>query len=159
MLLSLAVLLLPGASWSLAQPEGQPKEKKEFAILSRKPLKPDEKDDELRKLQIERYNAALAAVKHIQALVVTGRKSPDGVMDAMQHLVESALDIYEKPEERLGFLEDYVQMAQEIEKTVQAQVQAGMCLESDYQAAKFRRADAEIRLLKAKRAVENPKSK
>jgi hypothetical protein len=146
----------------LVAPDKDPKDdppKPTKGILSYKPLKADPKDDELRKLQIERYNAALEELQALSQKVVNGSKSPGSYFDAGKRVVESGLEIYDKPQDRITLLTDYVELAKDTEKVFKAQLEAGRMAADVYHQARYYRLDAEMQLLKAKRAAEKSKDK
>jgi hypothetical protein len=127
--------------------------------LSYKPLKADPKDDELRKLQIARYNEAVEEVKGLGELVLRGVRTPDVLLDAAKHVAQSGLDVYDDHNDRIRLLTDYVELTKENEKVFEAHQNAGRVAQSDLHMARYFRIDAEIQLLKAKRAAEKPKEK
>jgi hypothetical protein len=136
-----------------------PDEKNTSVWDRRKPLEANAKDDELRKLQIERYNETLVELASLIELVLRGSKTPERLFDAQKRFVQSGLEVFDKPEDRITLLTDYVAMAKDAEKVFQAQLQAGRVAQADAHLATYNRIDAEIQLLKAKRPAEKPKAK
>jgi hypothetical protein len=162
--LALALLPLLVAGKLVAQPKPPPAPvgdppKPAKGILAYKPLKADPKDDELRKLQIARYNEAVEEVQGLLELVLRGAKTPDIFIDAAKHVVQSGLEVYDNSGDRIRLLTDYVELAKEVEKVFEAQKESGRVSDSDLHMARYFRFDAEIQLLKAKRAAEKPKDK
>jgi hypothetical protein len=125
----------------------------------RKALEPGPKDDELRKLQIERYNQTLLEMSVLVELALGGKKQPDNLFDAQKRFVEAGLEVFDKSEDRIALLEDYVALAKEAENVFQTQQKAGTTSIADVHVATYHRIDAEIQLLKAKRAAEKKKDK
>jgi hypothetical protein len=128
-------------------------------LLSYKPLKPGPKDDELRQLQIARYNETIGEIKGLFELVLRGAKTPETLFDAGTRLCQCGLDVYEDPKDRIRLLADYLEFTKKVEKAFEAEHDMGRGFGSDWHMARYYRLDAEIRLLKAKRAVEKPKEK
>jgi hypothetical protein len=161
----LALGLLPflTAGGLVAQPRpaavDDPPKEKLAGILGYKPLKADPKDDELRKLQIARYNEALEQIKALHETVLAGTKTPDILFDAGKRLCQSGMEVYDDPKDRIKLLTDYVELAKDTEKTFEAQLGGGRVDTSVFHEARYFRIDAEIQLLKAKRAAEKPKEK
>ncbi len=161
----LALALLPFLTTGelVAQPkpppvEDPPKEKLP-GILGYKPMKADPKDDELKKLQIARYNEALEQLKDLNQFVLVGTKTPDIMFDAGKRLCLSGLEVYDDPKDRIRLLTDYVELMKNVEKTFQAQLEGGRIDSSVVHEARYFRIDGEIQLLKIKRAAEKPKEK
>jgi hypothetical protein len=125
----------------------------------RKALEPGPKDDELRKLQIERYNQTLLEMPALVELVLGGKYGPERLFEAQKRFAEAGLEVFDKPEDRIALLEDYVTMAKEAEKVFEVQLKTGVVAAADAHLAKYHRIDAEIQLLKAKRAAEKEKDK
>jgi hypothetical protein len=160
--LALLPLLTVGRLVAQTQPPPAPvgdPPKPAKGILGYKPLKVDPKDDELRKLQIARYNEAVGEVQGLLELVLRGAKTPDIFIDAAKHVAQSGLEVYDNPNDRIRLLTDYVELAKEVEKVFEAQHEAGRVSDSDVHMARYFRIDAEIQLLKSKRAAEKPKDK
>jgi hypothetical protein len=151
-LLLLAFLAWTGAGSAVAQ---EPR----TGFRNYKPVIANPKDDELRKLQIERYNEGLEELKSLTELMLRGTKTPERYFDAGKRFVQSGLDVFDKPEDRIALLTDYVAFAKDNENVFQTQLQGGKVAAADTHLASYYRIDAEIQLLKAKRAAEKPKEK
>jgi hypothetical protein len=143
-----------------------PPEKPTNGLSSYKPLKAVPKDDELRKLQVERYNAALEELQPLAQQVLKPPYPIDFVVhpqirlvECGKRVVESGLEVFDKPQDRITLLADYVELAKEAERVCKAQFDLGRLSEDVLQHARYYRADAEIQLLKAKRAVQKEKEK
>ncbi len=149
----------PAAEREAPAPEKEPPTEQKVGFANRKPLKAGPKDDELRKLQIERYNEALEEARSLLELVLRGAKTPNVLSDAHKRIAQSGLEVYDKPEDRIALLTDYIASAKAMEQIFKAQFEAGRVAETDMHHATYYRIDAEIQLLKAKRAAEKPKDK
>jgi hypothetical protein len=120
------------------------------------------KDDELRKLQIERFEAAQVQVtaRYLQyavgsAVPGAGGRSPlIFLLEAYRQLLDSRLDLVEKPEEEIAVLEDFLKIAKESEKTTKGLLDSGKTDLAEFARIRYARADAEIQLLKAKRRLK-----
>ena len=134
--------------------EPEPPLPPEPAILKAKPLKPAPGDDELRKLLIARYNAAVAEMELRYAEISAGRATFEVAAEAARHLVDSGIELTDKPAEQLAFREKYLELAKEVERIIKAQFEAGRIGEADLAKARYLRLDAEVQMLKAKRLVE-----
>jgi len=141
-----------------AQDKDQP-EKKLPSILDAKPLKADAKDDELKKLLIARYNAAVEEMTVRYALIQAGQADSNAAFESSQRLLLSGLELCDKPADRVTLLTQYLELTRAVEKVMDLQVQAGKGLRTDLSRALYYRIDAEIQLLKAKREAEKAKDK
>jgi hypothetical protein len=127
------------------------------ALLKAKPLEPDAKDDELRKLQKARYNEA---VTETQYRYQAGKANiDDGFADVSQRLLESGLELNERPADRVRLLEQYLEVAKEVERIGQARFDSGRVSGADFHRMRYFRIDAEIRLLRARREADKAKGK
>lgn len=145
------------------EPASRRSEVKFPAFLSAKPLQPDPKDDELRKLLKERYNAALAEARDYYAYeqLVNGRPwlldGPDAEYARWNRLVDSGLELCDKPADKVALLTKYLELAKDTELVEKLRSEAGERRAGSYQRAKFERLQAEIRLLRAKREAASVK--
>jgi hypothetical protein len=155
---ALALMPLLTTVRSFAQHKGQPEELK-LAMLNRKPLKAAEKDSELKKLLIARYNEHLAQLLEVNDLVQRGAKPPDILMYPGAQFVQASLELMDKPADRIAIITEYVELAKVSERVFEAQHQAGLAVEADLHHARYLRIDAEIQLLRAKRMAEKPRDK
>jgi hypothetical protein len=157
--LALLTVLMTGRVVAQEKDPGPVPPKRESWWQKRKALEPGPKDDDLRKLQIEKYNRTLLEMPALTMLVLTGAKPPERLFDAGKRFVEAGLEVFDKPEDRIALLEDYVAMTKEAEKVFQTQLQLGKVVVADVEMATYYRIDAELQLLKAKRAAEKKKDK
>lgn len=130
------------------------------ALLKRiKPMEPKPADSELRKLQKLRFNAALDEVK---AAMLLHEQEPsqdsqalEAVFDAADRLTEASLDLYADPKNRIKIYERHVALAKEREKILSDRSSKTSADDAiALQRAVGHRANAEIALLKARRALE-----
>jgi RNA polymerase sigma factor (sigma-70 family) len=131
------------------RPEDEPKEF-EVALLKREFLAADPKDDALRKLLKERFNAALGEVQALHKRIETGAATVDLLADAGRRLQSAGLEVYDDPKEKVALLEQYAALAKEVEHIIDVQHQAGRANVADWHRARYFRADAEIALLRLK---------
>jgi len=145
----------PGAGGAAEpRPDDEPKEF-EVALLKMKPLETGPRDDDLYKLMAERFNAALAEVQSAHQRVVAGQIGPDGLFEATSRLKHAGLEVFADPKQRIKLLEDFVELAKEVERITDARQQAGRATVEEMQRVRYYRLDAEIALLRLKR--EKPK--
>ena len=126
-------------------------------ILTAKPLKPGPKDDELRRLLIERYNSAVAEMQARYQEFLAGKGTLEIFAVGGKRLVESALELNEKQADQVSLLEQYLELIREIEKINVSMFEAGRIPKSELELAHYLRIDAEIKLLRAKRKGNPPK--
>jgi hypothetical protein len=129
------------------------------ALLTAKPIKEEPKDDELRKLLKGRYNEAVAEMQGRYKEFLVGRGTFDAMFEVAQRIVTSGLELSDKPAERVTLLTQYVELAIEVEKITQARYDASRIPDTDVHRAHYERLNAEIQLLRAKRAIDRVKGK
>jgi hypothetical protein len=131
-------------------------------LMSRKGIKGDTKDDDLRKLLLERFDAAL------EEMNVRLLERPAGGLGAetlrldffeqlsvaAQQLVDARLELAKAPEEEMAIREEFVDLAKEIEKKAKVKLDNGRVDLASYARTRHLRSDAEIQLLKTKRKVK-----
>ena len=140
------------------QPSGQAEDKLP-AILSAEPLKEDPKDDELRKLLKARYNEAIAEMKARFQEFEAGKGALDTMLGASRRVLESGLELSDNPRERVKLLEQFLEMAKEVEKIKKAQIESGRNPIAELHEARHLRIDTEIRLLRARRQAAKGKDR
>lgn len=143
--------LLAFASNGLSAAQPQPDEGPLPAILKAKSLKPAAGDDELRKLLIARYNAAVSEMEVRYAEFLAGKTGMDVFVDVAKRLVEAGVEVSDKPAEQLRFREDFLELAVEVERIQKVRFDAARITKADLECARYLRLDAEIQVLKAKR--------
>jgi hypothetical protein len=127
--------------------------KKQPAILSVKPDAEDPKDDELQKLIRARYNAALLEVQTVRGLFMGGKATFDTVADAGRRLLQAGLEFHRTPEARGELLTNYVELMREYENGIEQKANGGAESVQALHKARFERLNAEIQLLRFKRAT------
>jgi RNA polymerase sigma factor (sigma-70 family) len=137
--------------------DDEPKEF-EVALVKRKPLAADPKDDELRKLLKERFNAALGEVQAAHERVLAGQIGAEGLFDATSRLKHAGLEVFDEPKKQIALLEQFVELAKEVERIIDLREQAGRATVEEVQRVRYFRIDAEIALLRLKtKPGEKPK--
>jgi hypothetical protein len=129
------------------------------ALLERDEIKIDPKDDELRKLLTERYNASIQELKGLQEQVRAGKIAFSNYLEAGKRLAVAGLELEEAPEKQFRFLQEYLELTRAIEDFAEEQYDAGSMNTADYQMMKCLRLDAEIQVLRLKRKVDSTKPK
>jgi hypothetical protein len=153
--LALALLPMLTAGQVVAQGKDPKKDsptEKSPKLLSYKPLEPKDGDDELRKLQIARYNEAIEEIKALRELVLIGSKRPGDLSDAGKRVCQSGSELYDDPMDRIRLLTDYVEFTKYTEKVFEALLTAGRLAKANVIEARANRIEAEIELLKAQSA-------
>jgi hypothetical protein len=155
----LTVLAWAWALPSFAAPPAEP-EQALPALLKAKPLAMARGDDELRKLQKERYNAALKELQIRNEAVAAGKDTPlDGIYDAAGRLLDAELDLAETPAERVAVRQKQVWLSKEVAATTKRFADAGnpKVPPADVEKARSARLAAEINLLRARKDLPKPK--
>lgn len=131
------------------------------ALLTAKPMTAAEGADPLRKLVIERYNAALAEVqKRHQALAQLPNATYDiePLCQAAERLRKAGAEAAATPDAKVKFHETDVELAKYVESRAEAARRSGVDKNpADLELARYQRADAEIELLRAKKAAATGK--
>jgi hypothetical protein len=156
---SLLLMLASNSAAQAPQPQLDQPETKLPALLTAKPLTEDPKDDELRKLLKARYNEAVGEVKEIYEKWRLGRVIIEAFADAAQRLVQAGVELYDKPDEKVALLTQFVELTKESVKSAQTLYDAGKLAKADLHRARYQRLDAEIQLLRAKREADKAKGK
>jgi outer membrane protein TolC len=111
-------------------------------------------DDEERKLLKERYNVAVEVLKIELVLFQSGIRDWTEVAQATQRLYEAQIELCETPAERVAVREQQLQLARDLEHLASSKFEAGNGTKSDVSRARYFRIDAELQLLRAKKAAE-----
>src|SRR5262249_20172181 len=146
---AIACVLALAVRPTTGQPPASPEEKLP-AILTPEPMKAAPGDDELRKLLIARYNAAVAEMQARYREFLAGRSSLDSMIEPARHLMDSQLEVTEKPADQIAVREKYLELMKGFEKLQQARFEAARIPTSEVESARYLRLDAEVQLLKAK---------
>jgi hypothetical protein len=150
------LVILAGLTGTGVGADKEPEEKLP-KILTAKPFKPGPKDDELRRLLIERYNSAVTEMqgRHQEFLVGKGTLEIFAVVG--KRLVDSGLELNEKQADKVSLLEQYLELMREVEKINASLFEAGRISKADLALARYLRIDAEIKLLRIQRQANSPK--
>jgi len=153
------LLLAAFAPRAQAQQPGSEDSELDALVKNFAPAKDDPKDGALRKLLKERYNAAINEMIVRLQRVAGGPDTPDAVISAGRRIVESGMELYDKPADQLALLEKDVALTKLVEKLTKERVDAGIkaFTQADLYKAKYARADAEIRLLRFKEKIKGDK--
>ena len=154
--LSLAFLAI-APSQVLSQTPTKTKDPAVPAALKREPLVPAAGDDELKKLLKARYNAALTLAQIGFARYAAGTPDSSSIWEANSRLLVAGLELTDDPKEKVKMHELNVQLALEIEGHAKAMRDAGLTNPRNLSTATYHRLDAEVQLLRAKRAAEGMK--
>jgi hypothetical protein len=133
---------------ALENPRLQPAE---LSLLMVEPVAQDPQDDELRKLLKARYNEAVGEFQARFSAFQAGRDDIDTLPEAGQRVVESGLELTDKPEQRIGLLTQKVELMRMAEGIANSQLAGGMVPVSEVHKACYQRFDAELELLRARR--------
>jgi hypothetical protein len=137
----------------------QPAEGQLPAILKAKAIEPQPGDDELRKLLIARHNSAVAEMAARYKEFTAGRSTLDVLVEVGRRLVDSGLELNDKPAEQLALREKFFDLAVEVEKVQNARFAAGRIGSGDLESAHYLRLDAEVQMVKAKRKAAMQQTK
>jgi hypothetical protein len=144
-----------GALEAAQSPTG---EGKKSGWMSAEPRKTAPGDDNLRKLLVARYNAALAVVQAKEMELSTGRiEVVAALAEAARHLLDAELELADNPAEQLLAYERALEYARSVERMLEARREAGTATLADVERAHYHALDAEIQLLKARRKVDKAK--
>ncbi len=159
LMIASCVALLLLAAFAPRATTQKPLDKEEEALWKFTPAKEDPKDDALRKLQKERYNAAVDEVNIRVKRMQAGTGEQDLMIQAAQRVVEAGLELNDKPADQVALLEKHVALAKYYEKVMKGMVDAGLkgVTAADAHYAKYARATAEIRLLRAQEKLKGEK--
>lgn len=147
---------------TLPHVQAQEKDPPEFklpALFAGKPLKIDGNEDELQRLLKERYNIALDDLQIAAALINKGNATPSILADPAKRFVPAALELATTSNEQIALLSQYVGLTRIVEREYEVRVAAGALAPASLNRAKYERLDAEILLLRTRRAAEKLKSK
>jgi hypothetical protein len=147
-----ALALLGGLAPSAARADDD--DVKLPAVLEGKPLEAAKGDDELRKLLKARYNAALQETKGRFMQLLAGKATSETLADCGRRLLRSELELCDKPADRVKVREKWLTLAKEVERVQKLRYDAGRIDVAEMAQAEFNRLDAEIELLREKKAAE-----
>jgi hypothetical protein len=114
-------------------------------------LKAAAEDDELRRLQKERYNTAVLVLKVRYLRMLDGRVTVEAVYESARKVADAEADLTEKPADRVAAREKLVELAKDVERVYLARYEAGRLSLDELAGARELRLDAEIELVREKR--------
>jgi hypothetical protein len=161
--LTLALFVIPAGGVIAQEPQRRQQDQAPYdrlpALLTAKPVQPDPKDDDLRKLLVARYNESVAEMKVRYTEFQAGKTTIDSMLGASQRLLKSGLELSGNPQDRIKLLEQFLEMAKVVERIDQALVEAGRLSAAELHEARHLRIDTEIQLLRARREASKGKDK
>ena len=142
-----AAMLFPGVGGS--QPPASKEDTRPVftRILDLKPVAVGPSDTPLRKLQKERYNARLDALRSRARAVQVGAAASGELTRLVVVLAENAADLEDQPEDRVKWFQIRVDVLREQEKLSRQRAEASGAFPGEASLATAARADAEIDLL------------
>ena len=150
----IVVTFFCGGAYLLAaqrpSPRGQVFDKL-IAFVNSAPLVPAAGDDELRKLQVGRYNAALEMIKWHYKKYRNNLRDIHELYEQFASLSEARLDVCKTPAERIVALEPFLEIAKEAERNFAIVARVDEWSNADLERARYVRLGFEIALLKARR--------
>lgn len=157
----LALMVLWTGPSTGQSPKEDPFKKKLPELLRASRLEANPKDDELQKLLKERYNEALAELEARYRVYMSGAGlvTFESLVDAGRRVVTAGLEAREDQADKIEFLSKNLELAREVEKIMEKQQKAGAATLDQVHRARYLRLDAEIELLRARRAAEKAKGK
>lgn len=108
---------------------------------------------QLNQLLKARYEAAMKALELEEALLDAGLTTMGVVATTMRDVRDALLELPVPPAERVKVFSDYVARARKLEDRLAKRVEAGLGRPLDVVRGRYLRLDAEICLLRAKRAA------
>ncbi len=146
------VVLLGALAGTSAPPaRAQEEEYKLSPLLTAKPLQAVAGDDELARLQKERYNTAVEEAKARYNEFLAGRGNQDKLLAVFQRLEGSGMKVNLTGADRIAFRQRYLEMMRDVEKITKAKYDAGKVPISEMLHARYLVQDAEIQLLQTRR--------
>jgi hypothetical protein len=122
-----------------------------IALVNSEPLVPAAGADDLRKLQVARYNAALEMIKWRYKKYQTDLRDVDDLHEQFTLLRDARLDLCTSPAERIAALEKFLEIAREYENNMAIAAKVDQWANADLERAHYGRLGLEISLLKARR--------
>jgi hypothetical protein len=122
-------------------------------LLHYKPVAAIAGDDELHRLLIERYDAALSALHEYQQLFLAGVGGVSDVCASARIVCDAQLALVEAPDEQLQILRQNVAFAKSLERDSKQGITSPVLMPAWSAQARELRLDAEIRLLRLQAAL------
>lgn len=114
------------------------------------PLKIEATDDAEKRLEKERFNAALRCVAREEAHFRQGKSALDALLEPLERLARSAEPVLDG-EAYVALLSQCVDVAKQVEEGTKVKTEHGIAAVGALDEATYVRADLELRLLKARR--------
>ena len=114
------------------------------------PLKIEQGDSELRKLQKERFSLSIDVVQSLMARFHSGADAVPFFVEAQQRMIAAGLELEIDQKARVAILEEGLRLAKITEQALKSEVEAGKAVRWKADYASYARADLQIRLLKEK---------
>lgn len=124
------------------------------AFMGIKPLTMNAKDDELLRLQKERFNSAVRELHTTEQIYIGGLTTIELVMKAGKRVVVAGLEIFDTPSDRIELLTNYLALAKLRDNNKQFNLVAGNEDQLSALLSRYERLDVEILLLREKRKQE-----
>lgn len=138
-----------------AADEDQPEREPELPSLAKpKPVEVKPDDDELRKLQVQRYQVACEELKIAAMKFELGVGTIDPVFAATHRVKVSALAIFPATADQIRLREEAVEMAKWFEGALRKRHEAGVGDGLSVRQAEYVRIDLEIDLLLYRRSLK-----
>jgi hypothetical protein len=153
------VLLLTATAAARPVPAAQKDDMPLPRILSAKPLEIKGGDGELRRLQKERYNAAVQEAQARWQEYLAGRCDVDALSAVSRRVLDAGAPLNDKAADRVAFFAQYAELARDMDRVARARHEAGKIPISQAAHARYMRLDAEIRLIQARREAARAKAK
>jgi hypothetical protein len=150
----IVVTFFCGGAYLLAAQRPSPRDQvfdKLIAVVNSAPLVPAAGDDELRKLQVGRYNAALEMIKWRYKRNRNDLRDFHEWYELFALLREARLDLCKTPAERIDVLEQFLENAKEGERNLAIAARVNEWSNADLEHNRYDRLGLEIALLKARR--------
>jgi hypothetical protein len=129
------------------------------ALQAQAPPAKQKGDDDLRKLLKARFDEASAELNESILESRNVRFSMESLFSAEQRLLQSALELYDQPKDRVAFLSEHIKTLKAIETQMQERFKGGSGRRVDVHRARYFVLDAEIQLLRARREADKAKEK
>jgi hypothetical protein len=129
-------------------------------MLTPKEIKPTDKDDELRKLLIEKHNRGALEVEYLEIQRLGGKtlfsdaNNLNDAISAILRFTETKLELAANPAERIVARRRCVDALEEVEIECYYQWRGGKLVDDRYQRSVQARLEAEIQLLKEQRRAK-----
>lgn len=111
-------------------------------------------DDELLRVNKQRFNSALDELQLMRLELATGKVCVDLVLDAGMRVVHTGQRVFETPSEHVKLHSNFLAITRFCEGIAEIRIEAAGWTRKPYQKARQIRLEAEVQLAKVKEAVE-----